>query len=481
MNDHKEHIIHYSGADIQRYVQGKMSAVEMHAIEKAALDDPFLADAIEGMQQAFEEHDESLVTGQWQQLQQQLATRVAGTGKTGKVIAFKPFRWWQAAAAAVILIITGVWIFSLVNHTTENNAPVIAKTEHQKAKEQTPAPSLSDSREIPDSFITPTGPANATTREKNSELKQYNRSTAIPPAQASVPPALQSSALSRKPTDTAQFGRDMKEVDLTDKDVAAKRTLRNDAAIEKNLAPAAAAPESLMKAKKEATPVQPERETELITIAKSDTQDKKKYDAFNNNLSGVIKGQVTDQNNNPIANAYLQIPHNNNNFVTDKTGFFKIPATSDSVVNVTVNVTGYGSQNFRLQNNASTMNQLQLQPANAGLDEVVIQSTRGKKSSIGSNNKLPNTVVHDAEPVGGWAAFDQYLATQKRTFEGIAGAGNVLVSFEVSKKGVLSGFKIEQSLSKQYDDEAIRLIMQGPSWKLLKKGRKARVTVTVRF
>jgi hypothetical protein len=271
----------------------------------------------------------------------------------------------------------------------------------------------------------------------------------------------------------------LKENHLSDKDIATRRTLRNDAAIEKNLVPAAAAPEMVMKAKKEATPVPQERETELITIAKSDTKDKKKFMAFNNNLSGIIKGQVTDQNNNPIANAYLQIPHNNNNFVTDKTGFFKIPATSDSVVNVTVNVTGYGSQNFRLQNNASAMNQLQLQPANAALDEVVVKPISGKKFGLGS--QLPNTVVHDAEPVGGWTAFDQYLATNKRTFEGIVSAGNVLVSFEVSKKGVLSGFKIEQSLSKEYDDEAIRLIMQGPSWKLLKKGRKARVTVTVSF
>ena len=31
----------YSAADIQRYLNGEMSAEEMHAIETAALDDPF--------------------------------------------------------------------------------------------------------------------------------------------------------------------------------------------------------------------------------------------------------------------------------------------------------------------------------------------------------------------------------------------------------------------------------------------------------
>src|SRR3954462_8822534 len=111
MSDHKEHITQYSAADLQRYVQGKLSAAEMHAMEKAALDDPFLADAIEGMQQAFAEHDESLVTGQQQQLQQQFQTRT----NTANVVAFKPFRYWQAAAAAVVVIITGVWVYSLLS------------------------------------------------------------------------------------------------------------------------------------------------------------------------------------------------------------------------------------------------------------------------------------------------------------------------------------------------------------------------------
>jgi hypothetical protein len=40
--------INYSAEDIERYLKGKMSAKEMHDMEKAALQDPFLADAIEG-------------------------------------------------------------------------------------------------------------------------------------------------------------------------------------------------------------------------------------------------------------------------------------------------------------------------------------------------------------------------------------------------------------------------------------------------
>ncbi|HYK56385.1 MAG TPA: hypothetical protein VEV15_07875, partial [Flavisolibacter sp.] len=38
----------FTVADIERYHNGAMPAAERHALEKAALDDPFLADALEG-------------------------------------------------------------------------------------------------------------------------------------------------------------------------------------------------------------------------------------------------------------------------------------------------------------------------------------------------------------------------------------------------------------------------------------------------
>jgi hypothetical protein len=42
---HKEN---YTAQDIERYYSGQMPAEEMHALEKAALEDPFLADALDG-------------------------------------------------------------------------------------------------------------------------------------------------------------------------------------------------------------------------------------------------------------------------------------------------------------------------------------------------------------------------------------------------------------------------------------------------
>lgn len=485
MSDHKEHITQYSAADIQQYVQGKLSAREMHAMEKAALDDPFLADAIEGMQQAFAEHDESLVTGQLQQLQQQFQ---AHTTPAAKVVAFKPFRYWQAAAAAVVVIITGVWIYSLRSDSSlqENSAPVIAKTEENKTRQQEPAPVLPDEKEATLSTDSaPSKNAYANSNKATTTTRSYNKA----PADDRFLTTKKNQPITPAVSEQKEITLSLPKADTAKQNVVsywgAAKEADKDATVAKQEAAAplvasATMPE-LKKARKESAAynnVFRDRETELITIKKTDSP--KKTIGVSDNLTGVIKGQVTDRNSNPIANAYLQIPKNNNNFVTDKTGFFKIPV-SDSVVDVAVNVAGYGTQNFRLENNA-TMNQLQLQPANAAITSNDEASYKGNRYKAAIANKLPNYIVHDAEPAGGWVAFDQYLEKNKKiTSNNSSSIGQVIVSFDVNRKGELSGFKIEQSLSKACDDEAIRLIMQGPGWKLLKKIRKARVTVIVRF
>ncbi|AEV96810.1 hypothetical protein A4D02_29645 [Niastella koreensis] len=483
MNHNKEHIIQYTAADIQRYVQGKLSAREMHAMEKAALDDPFLADAIEGLQQAFDEHEENQVTGQLQQLQQQFQAK---TTPSANVVAFKPFRYWQAAAAAVVVIIVGVWIYSLLSDSSKekSSAPVIAKTEEYKSRQQEAAPVLPDENTA--TVSTDSSPAKTVEAHKNkvpvATGSYYSKTPANDqvlvqekkpePTPAAAAPVQNEITVTSPNQDTVKQGNvsywgRAKEAD-------------NDLGVAKQEAAAppvaSGSMPQLRRAKKESTynNVYRDRETELITIGGKDSL--KKAKDISNDLTGVIKGQVTDQNSNPIANAYLQLPKNNNNFVTDKTGFFKIPV-SDSVVDVAVNVAGYGTQNFRLENNA-TMNQLQLQPANAAIASNDLGVSKYKAAIA---NKLPNNIVNDAEPTGGWFAFEQYLEKNKKPTVNNTSPGQVIVSFEVNKKGELSGFKIEQSLSKACDDEAIRLIMQGPSWKLMKKVRKARVTVIVRF
>ncbi len=53
----------------------------------------------------------------------------------------------------------------------------------------------------------------------------------------------------------------------------------------------------------------------------------------------------------------------------------------------------------------------------------------------------------------------------------------VELSFDVNESGEPVHIKIEKSVCKECDAEAIRLLKEGPKWKKKKKNRRAKVSV----
>src|SRR3954449_8225347 len=101
MVDQNTHI-NYSAEDIERYLKGGMSAKEMHDMEKAALKDPFLADAIEGYSNAsFVESQKHL---------NEISTALQTQKEETKVVPLhtKSFYWWRVAAMIILVLGVGV-------------------------------------------------------------------------------------------------------------------------------------------------------------------------------------------------------------------------------------------------------------------------------------------------------------------------------------------------------------------------------------
>lgn len=116
--------IYYTAADIDRYLRGKMTASEMHAMEKAALEDPFLADAIEGygerMTLAGKEPGDDL-----DDLKIRLKNRIEPDKKT---IALGG-RWWRIAAMILLLAGIGTIIYRVVSTSSLQEKPILSKNE----------------------------------------------------------------------------------------------------------------------------------------------------------------------------------------------------------------------------------------------------------------------------------------------------------------------------------------------------------------
>ena len=119
--------INYSFEDIQRYLKGKMSAAEMHDIEKAALQDPFLADALEGF------HDADLATAQ--QHLNEINASLIKEKKASKVVAFNKRSQWLNVAA-LIIVLAGIGIAASYFFRSSNQQTKVAQIKTAPAKNE---------------------------------------------------------------------------------------------------------------------------------------------------------------------------------------------------------------------------------------------------------------------------------------------------------------------------------------------------------
>lgn len=118
----------YSKDDIRRYLEGRMTATEMHAMEKAALEDPFLADALEGLETA----PVAAIQSDLQLLSKKLEQRVT----PAKVVPMRPERPWMAIAAAAVILVGLTMTLLYTNPVPQ--PPAIAKVEPPAREEASP-------------------------------------------------------------------------------------------------------------------------------------------------------------------------------------------------------------------------------------------------------------------------------------------------------------------------------------------------------
>jgi len=122
--------ISYSLKDIKRYRQGLMSREEMHAFEKASMEDPFLADALEGYMEAdinlADEHLSNIRDRVEQIEEKREQAVVVNMPKKG-------FTLWKVAA--MIIVIAGA---GLITYKVLDKGKIETGTTGTVAKVETP-------------------------------------------------------------------------------------------------------------------------------------------------------------------------------------------------------------------------------------------------------------------------------------------------------------------------------------------------------
>ena len=408
-----------------------MSPAEMHALEKAAMDDPFLADALEGYSKLKNEPTEDIAL---------LNKRITARSHGAAVVPIKRNYWWRVAA--LILLIAGLGTVAFFLNNPENAA--LSKNEVQSETAAT---------------------VDSTPRSKDASAEQTPPSSDFSKTEKS-----NESNVSVKKRNEPSVARNQVEKDFASDSAAAIEgyAARADDDAKTKDAPMPSAVSGASVSKGDTMGGRQARQQE--NVERSVTPQ--------GNYLNYFSGKVVDAQNRSIPFATIRMANANQVAAADQNGYFQFKSR-DSVAEISVSSAGYRERNVVMNSNQEALN-ITLAPLNekGKFKEIQPKSTAKKAANFG-DEELGTTM--DAEPVIGWDKFNLYLDSNKRipTSEPRIN-GEVVLSFKVNQKGELSAFEIERSMSKAYNNEAIRLVKQGPAWRVI-KGKKTKVKVTVKF
>lgn len=467
----------FTAADIEKYHKGLMSAKEKHALEKAALDDPFLADALDGYNSISVN-----VTDDIAELKKRLAGR---TEKSKSIRTPFPFSLWKIAAMIVLVVGAGLLVYQFVFN---NKQAEIAQANKKAAAN---AEVKEQKTTIPDSLTTfnldslskdvaiqqPEKDLGYKKTENSSALVAPNRTTENASAESNAVKEDFAKGLAEPTIPGATAGR----AKTDDKAKETKKSLRNDNAVEKsataekNLSINETELSAKRKVDADGDGVNDHFESNVVTNPSASNAIRKQQGFSQINQPNIFRGRVTDASNNALPFSNITNLEDNVGTYTDARGYFTL-TSPDSVLNVQVRSLGFETNNVQIVNTKPENKIL--------LEEDRTLSARVLDTVKRNTNRSRTTTMtlEEPEPVDGWSNYDTYLVNNLKVPESLRtrqAGGEVELSFEVDKNGEPVNITVKKSLCDSCDKEAIRLIKEGPKWK--RKVKKGKATVTVTF
>lgn len=387
---------------LEDYLDGKLDAKTMHKIERISLEDPFVAQALAGLSQS-PKRVQSLSL-----LQKQLQDRIAQKPIEKKRWTITSQRLSIAAAAAVLFVTVSVLFWMKGNNNKQ--------LENQQAKnvDVNIAPQVDKSETVKAVTTVPTKKAEvaiekALTNAKRNNLAINNKKETTKPEVASLVMAAEPEKIIDKTPMPAQNVAITEEVVLSRSRIAKKA---NDSA-------------SL---------------NQIIS-------GKAKGISFVPNVNGQV---VSKYNGLPIQGAEVRLSNSDISTFTNNKGEFYLRADTAKNQNLAIGSVGFATKEVKVNAN---------QPIKIALDAD--QSLR--ETAIVGYGSYKNT---GPIPVNGWDSLTKYFNDNNRLLKN--GISNQLVklSFKIQKNGRPTAIKILAGLSKTQNDEAIRLINDGPNWTL---------------
>ncbi|MGE6218638.1 carboxypeptidase-like regulatory domain-containing protein [Nubsella zeaxanthinifaciens] len=387
------------------YLEGRLDASTMHKVERVSLEDPFVAQALAGLTEA-KKRTQSLSF-----LQKQLQERVAEKPVERKRWQLTSHRLSIAATAAVLFITVGVLF--MMRESNRRELEQLAAAKRAKGIEVNLEPKVAAA--APVDTLANTGNANKVLDKKVAQalgnvLAKRNSMVA---KNNSADKASYFDSLEQRTTSAA-----LKKSTFTQQTMIGVPTV---------------APVS---------PVQALDGRVSGIQAKTDP-----------NLKS-LKGTVYDVYGRPISGADVKMVGDDIRAITNRSGEFTLPVGKDLSEKVTIEVASLG---FARKNIEAKVNE----PLKVSLDEDahVLREVVAVSDSEKSKKAVKNAF---GAPKIGWKAYEEYLRKENKLFT--TGSQIVVLSFSISADGSPVDIKVDKSVGKLQDEEAIRLLTSGSKW-----------------
>ena len=413
------------------YIRGLRKGKEAHRLEKESMQDPFLADAMDGYNQVEGNHEQRI-----EKLRMQVSAHSAKKKNTYAIT-------WSIAACLIIGFgISSYFLFLKKSMTDE----VFIAEESVSTKLAEPAAPPTPA--IP---ATPTVPATPQKEIALATTKVKTDSTPI-------------SEITARQADK--------------KDMIAKIQTTS----QPQGAPVAAVP--MMEEVSEETAALQEVVATIDTFeSESDKKMKMAKVATILPQNNMIKGRVTDEKGEPLIGASVTYKGTNIGTITNMNGEFSL-VKKDDKKRLTAEYIGYDPVEIRVDTSRTML--IAMNENKQALNEVVVVGYGAKKNKKSTTTGNVVTVKEQAkkeitpQPVIGKRSYQKYLKENlvRPTDDNCKDIkGEVVLSFFVDEEGKPQNITVIHGLCEFADKEAIRLVKEGPKW----TSGKLPARVTVRF
>lgn len=417
MADNASHI-NYSAADIQRYLHGGMTAKEMHDMEKAALKDPFLADAIDGYSDTrFEQVNKHL---------NEINAALQATKADAKIVAMpaKNFGWWKIAASIVGVAAVAVVSFILLNNSADKQAVAQHETVKQAQTDSVKQLQEAAALQVDSSLL----------RNKVQDLTALTRQK-----------QLQKKLTRQQANNTLKLHK-QETASVADNAAVASNTSPSVVEGYATVKPSAAAP--MLRSKVAGAYANAKRFT----------------------------GRVVDVNNEPVPNAVVTVGAATT--ITDMNGNFDV-ALDDSSAKATIAAIGFVAAETPLK--ADTVNTITINAAGNALSDVVVNELNFKNKEKGEVDTVYTSAPVGGWPSFQEYVYKKLHKRFDTAYSSGTSTGQLVdLEFSVGDDGAPYDFKVNSSPGNTITSKTIEAIKQGPKWVPGKKQKRARVILNLR-